>query len=133
VTVEALAPDTEAAGDEAVRAEEAASASGAEEGPASFWSEPAEENAPEAEKRTEPLAAPESLSEDGGDTVAEGGADQAGLDTCRWCRAELPDRPNLNFCPFCGTDIRLVPCPSCGEELQPGWRFCVACGTEVEG
>ena len=50
---------------------------------------------------------------------------------CRWCRAELPRRDNLNFCPFCGTDVNVVPCASCGEELQPEWRFCVACGTEA--
>lgn len=52
---------------------------------------------------------------------------------CRWCRAELPQRSNLNFCPFCGTDVHVVPCPSCGEELDPDWRFCISCGTEVGG
>ena len=50
---------------------------------------------------------------------------------CRWCRAELPKRADLNFCPFCGTDMHVVPCPGCGEELEPEWRFCVACGHEV--
>jgi hypothetical protein len=54
-------------------------------------------------------------------------------DTCPWCRAELPARPKLNFCPFCGTDVHVVPCPGCGEELDPEWRFCIACGTEVRG
>lgn len=54
-------------------------------------------------------------------------------DTCPWCRASLPSRPNLNFCPFCGTDVHLVPCPGCGEELEPEWRFCISCGTEVAG
>lgn len=52
-------------------------------------------------------------------------------ETCRWCRAELPARANLNFCPFCGTDVHVVPCPGCGEELDPQWRFCIVCGTEV--
>ena len=52
---------------------------------------------------------------------------------CPWCRAELPARPKLNFCPFCGTDVHVVPCPGCGEELDPEWRFCIACGTEVRG
>jgi hypothetical protein len=52
-------------------------------------------------------------------------------EACRWCRAELPDRPNLRFCPFCGTDIHVVPCPECGEELLPDWRFCIQCGAEV--
>jgi len=50
---------------------------------------------------------------------------------CQWCRAELPARDNLNFCPFCGTDLKVVPCNQCGEELEPEWRFCVACGVEV--
>lgn len=54
-------------------------------------------------------------------------------ETCRWCRAELPTRANLNFCPFCGTDVHVVPCPGCGEELDPEWRFCISCGTEVGG
>lgn len=47
---------------------------------------------------------------------------------CPWCREGLPRRGNLTFCPFCGTDVRLVPCPSCGETLEPDWRFCIACG-----
>jgi len=52
---------------------------------------------------------------------------------CQWCRAELPVRENLNFCPFCGTDLKVVPCSECGEELDPEWRFCISCGTEVAG
>lgn len=51
--------------------------------------------------------------------------------TCRWCRAELPRRDNLNYCPFCGQDVRVVPCPSCGEAMEPEWRFCIACGAEA--
>jgi hypothetical protein len=55
----------------------------------------------------------------------------AALGSCQWCRAELPVRENLNFCPFCGTDLKVVPCGACGEELEPDWRFCISCGTEV--
>lgn len=51
--------------------------------------------------------------------------------SCQWCRAELPARANLNFCPFCGTDLKVVPCGACGEELDPDWRFCISCGVEV--
>lgn len=50
---------------------------------------------------------------------------------CRWCRATLPERNNLRFCPFCGMDSNLKPCGVCGEELEAGWRFCISCGTEV--
>jgi hypothetical protein len=58
-------------------------------------------------------------------------AEPALLESCQWCRAELPRRDNLNFCPFCGTDLKVVPCNECGEELEPEWRFCISCGTEV--
>jgi hypothetical protein len=51
--------------------------------------------------------------------------------SCRWCRAELPRRDNLNYCPYCGQDVRVVPCPSCGEAMEPDWRFCIACGAEA--
>jgi len=52
-------------------------------------------------------------------------------EACQWCREALPKRASLNYCPFCGTDVNLVPCPSCGEELEPEWRFCIACGVHV--
>jgi len=69
------------------------------------------------------------------DVMANGGAEASlpAENACQWCRAELPARTNLNFCPFCGTDLKVVPCRSCGEELEPAWRFCPACGTEVSG
>jgi Double zinc ribbon len=63
--------------------------------------------------------------------VTEEDARNGGPATCNWCRAELPSRENLNYCPFCGTDVNVVPCPSCGEALEPDWRFCIACGAEV--
>jgi hypothetical protein len=59
-----------------------------------------------------------------------GSVDASGS-TCRWCRATLPAREQLRFCPYCGTDVRTVPCAGCGEELEPDWRFCIACGTEA--
>lgn len=64
--------------------------------------------------------------------VGAGSASEA-PEACRWCRAGLPHRDNLNYCPFCGTDVHVVPCPECGEELEPEWRFCIACGAEIQG
>ncbi len=55
----------------------------------------------------------------------------AAPDRCLWCRADLPQRDGLKYCPFCGTDVSFVPCASCGRELEPGWRFCIGCGTAV--
>ena len=66
---------------------------------------------------------PESVSQSDGEPLA----------ACRWCRAELPQGGTLNFCPFCGTDVNIVPCGECGEESQPEWRFCAACGAEAQG
>jgi hypothetical protein len=50
---------------------------------------------------------------------------------CPWCRENLPHRERVQFCPFCGSNVQLVPCPECGQELELNWRFCIACGTEV--
>lgn len=61
-------------------------------------------------------------AEDSGDAAPE---------TCPWCRENLPRRGGVKFCPFCGSNVQMVPCPECGEELELNWRFCVACGTEV--
>lgn len=53
------------------------------------------------------------------------------LENCPWCRENLPDRTGVKFCPFCGSNVQMVPCPDCGEELETTWRFCIACGTEI--
>jgi len=68
---------------------------------------------------------PEFVEPESAPSGPEGDAD------CPWCRARLPQRATLNFCPYCGTDLKLVPCSGCGEEIEPGWRFCPSCGTEV--
>jgi len=52
-------------------------------------------------------------------------------EACRSCGGALPDRDPVNFCPFCGVDLRIVSCMECGETLEPGWRYCPSCGTEA--
>jgi hypothetical protein len=76
----------------------------------------------------EPDAPSANGAEDREDLSAE---DDLPFENCPWCREKLPQRPGVRFCPFCGSNVRLVPCPACGEELELNWRFCVACGTEV--
>jgi hypothetical protein len=80
-------------------------------------------------------AAPIEVVPPGVDVFADSaaGPSEATKRACQWCRGELPPRANINFCPFCGTDLKVVPCRACGEELEPSWRFCIACGTEVSG
>jgi hypothetical protein len=67
------------------------------------------------------------------ETRAPDGRDTAAQEKCPGCSSRLPERPGLQFCPFCGTNIRVVPCRKCGEVLDRSWRFCVACGTPSAG
>jgi len=69
------------------------------------------------------------LPDSGDSSDASAGGDLP--EACPWCREALPARDTLTYCPFCGTDVRLQPCVKCGETLEPGWLFCIACGTEV--
>jgi len=82
----------------------------------------------ESPQDARPVEAPAPVGGAVASEVSQGGD---GPSSCRWCRAELPRRDRMNYCPFCGMDVNVVPCPSCGEELEPDWRFCVSCGTEV--
>ncbi len=47
---------------------------------------------------------------------------------CPRCGGPLPRRRAATYCPHCGAAIRPVPCAECGSEVEPGWKFCVACG-----
>lgn len=70
-----------------------------------------------------PPVAPESSEAEPASTAEPG--------QCLWCNESLPDRAPMNFCPFCGKDQNLIPCGSCGSELEPGWRFCASCGSSA--
>ena len=141
-----LAPSEASSADEGAGVE--ATAAGAEEGSVTLTlSMDASEGAGDAaESVSRDAASEESVAKEfpggagklelvppGVDVFQEASARRSadGGDSCAWCRAELPPRENRNFCPFCGTDLKLVPCPSCGEELEPEWRFCISCGTEA--
>jgi hypothetical protein len=65
------------------------------------------------------------------EAVVAPGASVSGEVSCSWCDADLPARASVNFCPFCGKDQTLHPCPSCGDAMEDGWRFCVVCGTDA--
>ena len=52
---------------------------------------------------------------------------------CRACRAPLPTGREVRFCPACGTRQVALPCRSCGDTVEPGWRFCASCGFAQEG
>jgi len=54
-----------------------------------------------------------------------------GPEKCPHCSANLPIHRAVNFCPVCGRSVTLIPCDSCGADLDPGWRFCANCGQET--
>ncbi len=72
----------------------------------------------------------ETTSTDAASTDAEPGD---ALTVCHWCREALPVRDSINFCPFCGSDLRPSPCRECGEAMEAQWHFCVSCGTDIRG
>jgi hypothetical protein len=113
----------------------------ADDGPSAVADVPASSSADvdegDTDERRRPPLAPEFVEpeeETGGDDSAEPVQRRGSLSggTCLWCRADLPERDNLNFCPFCGTDVDVVPCPECGDEVRPRWLFCASCGAEVD-
>lgn len=89
---------------------------------------------PETERARTPLA-PEFVEEEAAPPAppeppaADGRGE--GSRPCAWCTGVLPDREGVNFCPHCGVDVTLTPCPACGDAIEAGWKFCVACGAEA--
>jgi hypothetical protein len=51
---------------------------------------------------------------------------------CRYCGGELPEDRKVHFCPSCGQNLFARLCAACSAELEPGWKFCVACGRLAE-
>jgi predicted RNA-binding Zn-ribbon protein involved in translation (DUF1610 family) len=47
---------------------------------------------------------------------------------CRYCGQALPEDRPVNFCPSCGQNQLARRCAACSAELEPDWKFCVACG-----
>lgn len=50
---------------------------------------------------------------------------------CTFCGDALPDGPRVRFCPWCGGDQRLQPCPRCQAVLERDWLYCISCGHEL--
>lgn len=47
---------------------------------------------------------------------------------CKYCGQPLPQGRDIRFCPHCGQDLSVTRCAACSAELEPEWKFCVACG-----
>jgi predicted RNA-binding Zn-ribbon protein involved in translation (DUF1610 family) len=50
---------------------------------------------------------------------------------CSACGEVLPSHRIVNFCPQCGGSQIRTGCPSCGSEVETGWRHCITCGASV--
>ena len=51
---------------------------------------------------------------------------------CHYCGGSLPPEREVHFCPYCGRDVTVILCPSCGAELDLDWHFCITCGDAAE-
>jgi endogenous inhibitor of DNA gyrase (YacG/DUF329 family) len=49
--------------------------------------------------------------------------------TCPHCAKPLPAEREAIFCPFCGAQLQMADCRTCGEPVAPAWSYCLACGT----
>lgn len=52
---------------------------------------------------------------------------------CVFCGDALPAGHRVRFCPYCGADQRLRPCPRCDAVVEREWRYCISCGHEAGG
>lgn len=81
--------------------------------------------ATEATPETSPDPAP-PLGRGGRTAAATGAATR-----CGFCGQTLPSDREVRYCPYCGGDQMARRCADCGEDLEEGWRYCVACGAEA--
>lgn len=63
--------------------------------------------------------------------VSTDGQPSGALTVCHWCREVLPACELVNYCPFCGSDVRPSPCQECGGAMEARWHFCISCGADV--
>lgn len=52
---------------------------------------------------------------------------------CSHCDESLPADREAIYCPFCGEQLEVAACRACGEPVEPGWRYCLSCGTPIRG
>ena len=62
------------------------------------------------------------------DATSEATAPRPMRPGCQYCGQALPDDRPVHYCPNCGQNLLARRCAACSAELEPGWRFCVACG-----
>ena len=66
-------------------------------------------------------------------SMGSGVGNKAARPGCKYCGQALPHGRDVRFCPHCGQDLSVLRCGACSAELEPGWKFCVACGRAASG
>ena len=80
--------------------------------------------------RAEPTGAAETAAAGPGATRTRAAAPAPAR--CAFCANTLPTGRDVRYCPHCGGDQAARACGDCGEPLEDGWRYCVACGAPAE-
>lgn len=84
-----------------------------------------------AAARREPVSAPRAARPNvtprplGPDDQADARVSRPG---CKYCGQALPEGREVRYCPACGQNLLLRRCAACSAEVEPAWKFCVACG-----
>jgi hypothetical protein len=78
--------------------------------------------------RDRPLAASARAVPSATTPVSSGVDPRTSRPGCKYCGQPLPQGRDVRFCPHCGQDLSVNRCGACSAELEPGWKFCVACG-----
>ena len=77
---------------------------------------------PTAPRAPRAMASPRPL---GPDSVAVKTETRPG---CKYCGQALPEGREVRYCPACGQNLLVRRCAACSAEVEPAWKFCVACG-----
>ena len=59
-------------------------------------------------------------------------APRSSANRCPHCFEPIATSRAVVFCPFCGRNVKAIECPQCGSELEPGWRYCITCGQDMQ-
>jgi RNA polymerase subunit RPABC4/transcription elongation factor Spt4 len=72
------------------------------------------------------------LGQAAGEAWGEADRSATWRERCRHCQRVLPERGDLQFCPYCGVGQADPTCANCDEQLERGWAYCPRCGKAKE-
>ncbi len=93
--------------------------------------EPEPEPKPEPEPSVEMPSPSSPMADTSPEDDSSAPEEVAPVPPCAYCGGSLPATRQAHFCPHCGEDLTVIRCDKCSEELEDGWRHCIACGQRV--